>query len=217
MKSKDSEANAVTRIPRTSRDMQAAERRGQILQGAKELFAEHGFHGTSMRMINKHVGITDGLLYHYFPGGKQEILETVFVEAQEARMASMDKLLASIELNQRLEDALAQFLIGLYRTLTEDRAFIRMMFRDAESIQSEQRNFMSEMIKLRHQSLTEVLKKRAEAGEIHEMDYALAAHQLLALGVVCALREVSFINVVDVEIESHIRNMVAFSVSQWRK
>ncbi|MFC4808092.1 TetR/AcrR family transcriptional regulator [Paenibacillus sp. GCM10023250] len=197
--------------------MQAAERKGQILRGAKELFAEHGFHGTSMRMINKHVGITDGLLYHYFPGGKQEILETVFAESQAARMASMDKLLASISQNQPLEDALAQFLIGLYSTMTEDRAFIRMMFRDAESIQSEQRNFMSEMIKMRHQSLTDVLRKRAEAGEIHEMDYALAAHQMLSIGVVCALREVSFINVIDVEIESYIRNMVAFSVAQWRK
>jgi AcrR family transcriptional regulator len=217
MKSKKSEANEVKRIPRTSRDLQAAERRGQILQGAKDLFGEHGFHGTSMRMINKHVGITDGLLYHYFPGGKQEILETIFAEGQEAKMESMDKLLASIKSDQPLEDALAQFLIGLYETLTEDRAFIRMMFRDAESIQSERRNFMSEMIKLRHLSLTEVLKERAEAGEIHEMDYALAAHQMLSIGVVCALREVSFINVVDVEIESHIRNMVAFSVSQWRK
>ena len=53
----------MKRVPRTSRDHQAVERRDQILQGSKEMFAEHGFHGTSMRMINKHVGITDGLLY----------------------------------------------------------------------------------------------------------------------------------------------------------
>ncbi|QHW34078.1 TetR/AcrR family transcriptional regulator [Paenibacillus rhizovicinus] len=207
----------MKRTPRTSRDLQAAERREQILQGAKDMFAEHGFHGTSMRMINKHVGITDGLLYHYFPGGKQEILETIFNEAQEARLASMDKLLASIEPNLPLETAMTQFLVGMFRTLTGDRAFLRIMFRDAESIQSEQRNFFSEMIQQRHGTLTEVLKKRAEAGEIREMDYALAAHQILSVGVVCTLREVSFINVIGVEAETYIRSMVTFSVSQWRK
>ena len=151
--------------------MQAAERREQIFQGAKELFGEHGFHGTSMRMINKHVGITDGLLYHYFPGGKQEILETIFAEAQESKMKSMDSCWPPSSLNQPLEEALAQFLIGLYLTLTGDRAFIRMMFRDAESVQSEQRNFMSDMIQAATWRLTEVLRKRAETGEIHEMDY----------------------------------------------
>ncbi|NBD25830.1 TetR/AcrR family transcriptional regulator [Paenibacillus glycinis] len=207
----------MKRIPRTSRDMQAAERREQILRGAKELFAEHGFHGTSMRMINKHVGITDGLLYHYFPDGKQEILETVFTEAQESKVAIMDELLASMEPDLPLETALSQFLIGLYTILTGDRAFIRIMFRDAESVQSNRRNFLSEMIQQRHRSLTEVLRKRAEAGEIREMDFGLAAHQLLSVGVVCALREVSFINVVGVEVETYIRNMVTFSVSQWRK
>ncbi|WP_219838052.1 TetR/AcrR family transcriptional regulator [Paenibacillus sp. R14(2021)] len=209
----------MKRVPRTSRDYQAAERRDQILQGSKEMFAEHGFHGTSMRMINKHVGITDGLLYHYFPGGKQEILETIFNEAQEARVAVLDKLIASIGPDLPLETALTQFLFGMFKTLTGDREFIKIMFRDSESILSDNKNFMLEIIQQRHKSLTAVLEKRAASGEIHMMDFGLAAHQILSVGLVSVLCEVSFINLIGTkdETETYIRNMVAFTVAQWRK
>lgn len=207
----------MKRTPRTSRDLQAAERREQILQGAKELFAEHGFHGTSMRMINKQVGITDGLLYHYFPQGKQQILETIFDEAQTERMAAMDELLASIVPNQPLDLALTQFVLGMSKKLTDDKAFLRIMFRDADTILSERRNFLSEIIQQRQRSLTDVLRKRVEAGELKEMDCALAAHQVLNIAIVTMLREVAFINSLGMEVETYIRNMVAFTVSQWRK
>ncbi len=61
----------------TSRDLQAAERKQQILQAAKRLFAEKGYHAVSMRELNKAIGMAEALTYHYFPGGKFEILTTV--------------------------------------------------------------------------------------------------------------------------------------------
>lgn len=71
----------------TNRDLLAAERKQQILEIAKRLFAEKGYHATSMREINKEIGMAEALTYHYFPGGKLEILNTVL--QQEQRIGSI--------------------------------------------------------------------------------------------------------------------------------
>jgi TetR/AcrR family transcriptional regulator, lmrAB and yxaGH operons repressor len=42
-----------------------------------ELFREHGYHGTSYSQIIKASGLGKGSLYHYFPGGKEEIVKAV--------------------------------------------------------------------------------------------------------------------------------------------
>lgn len=52
------------------RDVQAAESRQKLLNSAQRLFAEKGYKGTPVREINRSAHLADGLLYHYFPGGK---------------------------------------------------------------------------------------------------------------------------------------------------
>ena len=47
--------------------MTAADRRGQILRGAMELFAEKGFRGTTTREIAQNLGISEALMFKYFP------------------------------------------------------------------------------------------------------------------------------------------------------
>ena len=57
--------------------MLAAETRSKLLESAQKMFAEKGYKGTSVRMINRSIGLADGILYHYFPGGKKEIFKAV--------------------------------------------------------------------------------------------------------------------------------------------
>ncbi|HCT79122.1 MAG TPA: TetR/AcrR family transcriptional regulator [Micromonosporaceae bacterium] len=47
--------------------------RGRILHAALELFAEFGFHGTSIRDLAKNVGINSATLYAHYPS-KEDIL-----------------------------------------------------------------------------------------------------------------------------------------------
>ncbi len=47
--------------------MTAEDRRGQILRGAMELFAEKGFRGATTREIARHLGISEALMFKYFP------------------------------------------------------------------------------------------------------------------------------------------------------
>lgn len=59
-----------------------AQSRDNILQAALELFAENGFHKTSISQISKKAGISKGLLYNYF-GSKEELLNVLISEALE--------------------------------------------------------------------------------------------------------------------------------------
>ncbi|GEO83846.1 MULTISPECIES: TetR/AcrR family transcriptional regulator [Alphaproteobacteria] len=53
-----------------------AERHDVIPQIA-EIFREQGYEGTSLKIITERTGLGKGSLYHFFPGGKQEMAEAV--------------------------------------------------------------------------------------------------------------------------------------------
>jgi AcrR family transcriptional regulator len=71
-------APAVTAARRPRRP--AAERRTQILQAARTLFAEHGYHATTTRDLAAAADINDALIYRYFPD-KQAILTALTDQA----------------------------------------------------------------------------------------------------------------------------------------
>lgn len=50
--------------------------RQDILDAALDLFADHGFFGTSMRELARRVGVRESALYHHFPS-KDSILEAL--------------------------------------------------------------------------------------------------------------------------------------------
>jgi AcrR family transcriptional regulator len=51
--------------------------RGRILYAALELFAEFGFHGTSIRDLAKRVGINSATLYSHYPSKEDVLAELV--------------------------------------------------------------------------------------------------------------------------------------------
>jgi len=50
---------------------------GQILQAAVRVFAEHGYHGSSMAAVAREAGVATGTIYLYFER-KQDLLITLF-------------------------------------------------------------------------------------------------------------------------------------------
>jgi AcrR family transcriptional regulator len=69
------------------------DRRTEILETAARLFAEQGFHATSMRDLCAALGMSPGNLYHWFPS-KQAII-AAFVEADRADTAARLAALSS--------------------------------------------------------------------------------------------------------------------------
>lgn len=78
----------------SSREEQARATREKITKAALELFSERGYAATSTRRIAKHAGISEGLIFHYFPNKKELLLGV-----------AQDNNAMAFELQKRLEGA----------------------------------------------------------------------------------------------------------------
>ena len=55
--------------------------RDRILDASAELFARQGYHGTGVKALAGHADAQLASLYHFFPGGKQELAAVSIVRA----------------------------------------------------------------------------------------------------------------------------------------
>ena len=82
--------------------------RREIVDAALDLFAQQGFHGTSMRQIGRAVGVRESALYHHF-ASKDAILEALTKELgpgkfDELTAADIGALLEAAGAKQVLEN-----------------------------------------------------------------------------------------------------------------
>jgi AcrR family transcriptional regulator len=85
--------------------LQVDERRAQLLDAGKRLFAEHAFEEISMREIAQEAGISKPLLYHYFPSKIELFKAAVADQAEQLQRliepsgegAPFDQLRASLD------------------------------------------------------------------------------------------------------------------------
>jgi AcrR family transcriptional regulator len=54
------------RVPKVS-DEHRADRRRQIAEGARRAFAEHGYHGATVEVLEQEIGLSRGAIFSYFP------------------------------------------------------------------------------------------------------------------------------------------------------
>jgi AcrR family transcriptional regulator len=54
--------------------------RAQLLPLLGEVFRAHGYEGTTLALITEATGLGKGSLYHFFPGGKQQMAAEVLAE-----------------------------------------------------------------------------------------------------------------------------------------
>jgi TetR/AcrR family transcriptional repressor of lmrAB and yxaGH operons len=56
--------------------------RADVLPALAEVFREFGFEGASLSVIGERTGLGKGSLYHFFPGGKEEMARCVLAEIE---------------------------------------------------------------------------------------------------------------------------------------
>lgn len=116
-------AAARPEAPPARRRFSVAERERQILDGAIQFFAVHGF-GGQLRDLARSIGVTHALLYHYFPT-KQALVDRVYLEVFEGRWRDeWDALLDDPALG--VEDKLTAFYAE-YVNITLSRDFVRIL------------------------------------------------------------------------------------------
>src|SRR5689334_3493523 len=110
--------------PRTAEQNEQvkAATRKRIVDAALGLFAEHGYEGTSVRMIADDAGMSIGLLYNYFDG-KQALLHAIFAES----MADVRESFARADAAPRSE-RLEQLVRGSFEILQRNLRFWRLSY-----------------------------------------------------------------------------------------
>ncbi|WP_068505044.1 TetR/AcrR family transcriptional regulator [Paenibacillus kribbensis] len=197
----------------TSRDLQAAERKKQILKIAKQLFADKGYHATSMRELNKAIGMTEALTYHYFPGGKLEILRAVLQNAQEERISNFVAFFkASFSQNESLKTILTHLMQGFSERIILDKEYFQILIRDRNLLEQEDKETLDTLTRLPFEAMAAFLAGQHERGEIRSLDFEIAASQFLSHTVVLIVRQMLDGRTLEVET---INDITDFYVRLW--
>ncbi len=101
------------------KEMMIETRRGQILQGAAQVFAEKGFHKATTKQIAKAAGVSEGTIYNYFGNKRDLLLELIEMIAVESlRGISTD------EVQAHPKQFLTAFLLNRYSLAQTHGQFI---------------------------------------------------------------------------------------------
>ena len=73
--------------------MQTSDARTRVLDAAVDLFAEHGYDGTSVSQVITRAGVAKGGFYHHF-ASKEALLYEVYGDLIGRQLAGMDEILA---------------------------------------------------------------------------------------------------------------------------
>ncbi len=197
----------------TSRDIKAQERRQQILVVAKKLFAEDGYHATSMRTLNKALGVAEALTYHYFPGGKLEILQTIIREGRAARVAEIEALAPMFRDDLSLREALLLAARVGISTFTADKEWFQIIMRERNWLRREEWITTLAVGDAPMQFLYDFFARRMAQGEIREMDLRFAFMQFFAGSIVYFL----FAEDDGTNDKPYIERLVDFTARVWSR
>lgn len=102
----------------------AEERRRQLLDVARDIFADRGFHSTSMDDVAEAAGVTKPVLYQHFPSKRAlyvELLEDVGNQLLERLTGATDRASTG---RQRVEEGFGAY----FRFVDENRSAFRLLF-----------------------------------------------------------------------------------------
>ena len=134
----DTAASAGAAIPdgRVSRAArQREERRAQVLSTARRLFAQHGYHATSINDIIAAADIARGTFYLYF-----ESKRAIFSELLDGFFATLAQAVTRIDVSPGALPPRDQMLGNLSRVLAvveRERAMARILMREAMGVDAE--------------------------------------------------------------------------------
>jgi AcrR family transcriptional regulator len=119
-------------MPKIS-DERKAERRDQILEGARRCFAEHGYEGATVVRLEREIGLSRGAIFNYYPSKEDLFIELAARDTKRVSEVFLTKGLEGV-LNEILEfdPAWLAVYLELVRRARTDPAF-RKRLDDRES------------------------------------------------------------------------------------
>lgn len=196
---------------RTKRQAQAADRREQLLRTAFQLFSERGYRGTSVRDIARTVGVTEGLLYHYFTS-KVDLFTAVLTTY--APLGAFDLIIESAE-DRPVGEVLREVGHAFLTVIRERRSFAVTILAEAPA-NPELGAILGTFVRHTCERLAGFLARHRATGQIDPtVNVETAAQTFLGGLFLCFLSEAVFaqVDASDSQSERAVNNLVQFLLS----
>jgi len=161
------------------------DRRAQIIEAARRVFAKKGFSGASNKDIAQEAGITPGLIYHYFES-KEALLKAIFDEHSPRRVIRT----IPPEMLEQPPEQFLRFAIKHMLTVAEDKKFTQLL-----QVYLPEAIYHPEVGAIGLVNMAEggrfmegYLTAKMECGELSKMDAGLVTHLIAGSVMHLALR-----------------------------
>lgn len=212
MKSKKEASNL------TSRDLQALERREQLLNSAKELFALKGYHATTTREITRHIGMADGLIYHYFPEGKQQMLDIILKEFLDERYILVESEIDSLSEIMPIEELLISLGHIFFSYIAKDKNVLLILLKEKGVFSEEYTNRFNQHVNLLIKQTMERIQVYVDRKEIRSFDIFMMVNQFWSAIYSYIVQDVFFENhkMYHSDRETYLKQVVDYTLLTWK-
>jgi AcrR family transcriptional regulator len=147
------------------------DRREDILRASLNLFAEKGFHGTSMRDIAREADITEGLIYHYF-ASKRDLFRAII---EEHSFLPLLRTLPDIAGQLDLRALLIVLARGFFDVLRQNTQLTRLLLQEVQVFPEEKEAFFADAVGESISELANILETRMNAKARTQVDPQVAS------------------------------------------
>ncbi len=165
----------------TSPRIRGADRRLQIMEVAKELFARQGFEGTTTREIARRAKVNEAIIFRHFPS-KQELYWEVIEHECKIRGVS-EALEARLNSGGSDYEIFAGIAEDTLRRRAEDGSLTRLLLYSALEDHKLSYRFFQTRVASYYEVLSEYIRKRIAAGAFRAVDPLLAARAFVGMVV----------------------------------
>lgn len=150
---------------------EGTDRRNQILDAATKLFAEKGFHHSTVGEIANLAGVGKGTVYEYFPSKKDVLRELLIVAIEYYFGLFPSKVAGNLDLKEKLH-----LMTSLhFQFFLEYRDLARVILYEHRQMTEDLEPIMIQKEQERINYVAEILEEGLSRGEIRPVDCQLAA------------------------------------------
>ncbi len=145
-----------------SRRERAEARRQQIVDSALRLFALQGYAATTTKSIAEDVGVTEGLIFHYFPS-KADLLRAATGQSRTF-VGEVHALLSGAE-ERPAREVLGEIVLGWIEAMRHQESLVTMLLVESQSneeLGQAFRGVVGELV----EAMAAYLRGRVAAGEL---------------------------------------------------
>jgi AcrR family transcriptional regulator len=153
----------------------------RILSAAARQFALYGYEGAPLRAIADEAGIRAASIFHHFPGGKQELYDTITAELMEL---AQSRLLSVAGLGLGPAQTLTVFAAVFWDALAEKPDLASLLLREAFETVSDRNAVKRDLARAFVQQMISVLRASRDAGALPDIEPEALVMAIAAYGVV---------------------------------